>query len=291
LVESPHRPESQALAAEARETIARAGASAWGATSWEEPEVARRLAETDLVLSFGGDGTLIQGAHLTAPLGVPIAGVNFGRMGFLTEFAPDELAQGLPRLLAGDYWLEERLTLSVEHRRDGTLLGTYRAINEAMVGRGRVNKLLRLHTWVDGQYMTTFAADGILVATPTGSTGSNFAAGGPVLPPDMDALVLVAVMPFISFRNALVLDARSRVDVQVVLTPPPPYHEAVLSVDSNLSVEVRDGDRFSFTGGAVRTRFARVRPRHYFHAVLVGKLQRAPIEPPLPPDTPSPTGS
>lgn len=261
----------------------------WQASSWDDPAVGERLGGSDLVICFGGDGTLIRGARLTAPLGVPIVGVNFGKMGFLTEFAPHELAPGLPALLAGDYWLEERLTLSVEHRRDGRLLNTYLAINEAVVARGRVNKLLRLHAWVDRQYMTTYAADGLLVATPTGSTGSNLAAGGPVLPPDMDALVMAPVMPFISFRNALVLASQSRVDVQVVLTPPPPQHEAVLAVDSGTTVNLQDGDRLSFTGGDVRSRFARIRQKHYFHAVLVNKLQRAPIEPPLPPDTPSPS--
>ncbi len=289
LIESPYRPEAGALAETAKEIVRRRRVEIWSAPSWGDPAVAERLGETDLVLCFGGDGTLIRGARLAAPLGVPIVGVNFGKMGFLTELAPDELAAGLPVLLAGDYWLEERLTLAVEHRRDGVLLQTYLAINEAVITRGRVNKLLRLHTWVDRQYMTTYAADGLLVATPTGSTGSNLAAGGPVLPPDMDALVMAPVMPFISFRNALVLASRSRVDVQVVLTPPPPAHEAVLSIDSGTTVTLDDGDRLSFTGGDVRSRFARIRQKHYFHAVLVNKLQRAPIEPPLPPDTPSPT--
>ncbi|HEX2184222.1 MAG TPA: NAD(+)/NADH kinase [Chloroflexota bacterium] len=288
LVEFPHRPESGALASAALEVLRQAGTEVWTADSWEAPVVAQRLDSSDLVICFGGDGTLIRGARLAAPLGVPIVGVNFGKMGFLTEFAPDELLAGLPRLLAGDFWLEERITLAVEHRRDGQLMGSYLAINEAVVGRGRVNKMVRLYTWVDGQYMTTYAADGLLCATPTGSSGSNFAAGGPVLPPDMDALVLVPVMPFVSFRNALVLAGSSRVDVQVSLTPAPPLHEAFLSVDGGAAVMVKDGDRLTFAAGSVRCRFARLRPKHYFHAMLVSKLQRPPIEPPLPADTPSP---
>lgn len=288
LIDSPHRPEALALAVEAQDMIRRTGAAVWMASSWDAPEVAERLGTSDLVLCFGGDGTLIRGARLAAPMGVPIVGVNFGKMGFLTEFEPHELASGLPALLAGDYWLEERITLAVEHRRNGQVMGTYLAINDAVVGRGRVNKVVRLHTWVDGQYMTSYAADGLLVATPTGSTGSNLAADGPVLPPDMAALVLVPVMPFVSFRNALVLAASSRVDVQVSLSTPPPLHEAILCVDGGPAVMVADGDRLSFTGGSVRCRFARVRPKHYFHAALVPKLLRGPIEPPLPVDTPSP---
>ena len=267
----------------------RSGAQVWTAVRWDSPEVEQCLPRSDLVVCFGGDGTLIRGARLAAPLGVPIVGVNFGKMGFLAEFAPDEVATGLPGLLAGDYWIEERVTLAVEHRRDGALVGRHLAINEAVVGRGRVNRIVRLHTWVDGQYMTSYAADGLQVATPTGSTSSNLAAGGPVLPPGLAALVMVPVMPFVSFRNALVLHAQSRVDVQVAIAPPP-LHEAVLSVDGGTTAMVEDGDRLNFTGSDVRCRFARVRPAHYFYAVLVPKLQRGPLLAPFPPDTPPPSG-
>jgi NAD+ kinase len=288
LVEAPHRPDSRRLALAAQEQAVRAGVEVWLAPSWDVPWVEARLAETDLVICFGGDGTLIRGARLTAPLGVPIVGVNFGKMGFLAEFDPEEFGSRLPGLLRGHFWVEERLTLAVEHRRAGRLLSRYLAVNEALISRGRANKLLRLHTWADGQYLTTYAADGLLVSTPTGTTGSNLAAHGPVLPPDMEAVVMAPVLPFISFPNPIVFPAHSRLDVEVVLTPPPPQHDAVLFIDSGTSVTVDDGDRIGITGGAVRARFARVRPKHYFHAMLVAKLQRAPIEPPLPPDTPSP---
>jgi NAD+ kinase len=280
--------EAADLAAKTADLAARAGVETWTVERWEHADVAERLPGTDLVVCFGGDGTLIRGARHAAPLGIPIVGVNFGRMGFLTEFQPEEISVALPKLFAGDYWLEERRTLVVSHRRDGQTLGDHLTINEAIVGRGRVNRVVRLHTWVDDQYMTSYAADGLLVSTPTGSTASNLAAGGPVLPPEMDAMILVPVMPFVSFRNALVVSTESRIDVQVDVTPAPPLHEAVLSIDGGITVPVHDGDRLTFTGGDVRCRFARVRPRNYFHAVLVPKLQRGPILPPLPPDTPSP---
>lgn len=288
LVVGRDRAGAHDLSAKTADLARRAGVTVWQSDSWDSGAAPDRLPETDLVICFGGDGTMIRGARATAPHGVPIAGVNFGKMGFLTEFQPEEVAVGLPKLLAGEYWIEERSTLDVRHRRNAREIGRYLSINEAVVGRGRVNRVVRLHTWVDDQYMTSYAADGLLVATPTGSTASNLAAGGPVLPPDMAALVLVPVMPFVSFRNALVLHAASRVDVQVDVTPPPPLHEAILSIDGGTTALVEDGDRLSFTGGTVASRFARVRPKNYFHAVLVPKLQRGPILPPLPPDTPSP---
>ena len=280
--------EATDLAAKTADLAARAGLETWSAERWEQPDIASLLPRSDLVVCFGGDGTLIRGARHAAPLAIPLVGVNFGRMGFLTELQPEEVSVALPKLFAGEYWVEERRTLVVSHRRNGTDLGEHLVINEAVVGRGRVNRVVRLHTWVDDQYMTSYAADGLLVSTPTGSTASNLAAGGPVLPPEMDAMILVPVMPFVSFRNALVVPTDSRIDVQVDVTPPPPLHEAVLSVDGGITVPVQDGDRLSFTGGGVRSRFARIRPRNYFHAVLVPKLQRGPILPPLPPDTPAP---
>jgi NAD+ kinase len=279
------------LAAKTADMARRAGASVWETDSWEEPDATACLTGTDLVICFGGDGTLIRGARMVAPLGIPIVGVNFGKMGFLTEFAPDEVPASLPGMLAGEYWIEERITLSVRHQRNGETLNTYLTINEAIVGRGRVNRVIRLHTWVDDQYMTSYAADGLLVSTPTGSTASNLAAGGPVLPPEMEALVMVPVLPFVSFRNPIVVSSKSQIDVQVDVTPAPPLHEAILSIDGGTTVMVEDGDRLIFTGGEVRCRFARIRPRNYFHAVLVPKLQRGPILPPLPPDTPSPARS
>ncbi|MGI8422922.1 MAG: NAD(+)/NADH kinase [Chloroflexota bacterium] len=288
IVVGRHRPEATDLAEKTAELALRAGLATWTAEQWDTPETERQLPGTDLVVCFGGDGTLIRGARHAAPAGVPIVGVNFGKMGFLTEFQPEEISLALPTLFAGDYWVEERRTLLVGHRRDGTLLGEHLTINEAIVGRGRVNRVVRLHTWVDDQYMTSFAADALLVSTPTGSTASNLAAGGPVLPPEMAAMILVPVMPFVSFRNALVLSTESRIDVQVDVTPAPPLHEAVLSIDGGITVPVEDGDRLTFTGSDIVSRFARVRPRNYFHAVLVPKLQRGPILPPLPPDTPSP---
>ncbi|HEV2122007.1 MAG TPA: NAD(+)/NADH kinase [Chloroflexota bacterium] len=288
IVVGRHREDSTDLASKAADIARRGGATVWEAGSWEAPEVQDHLQGTDLVVCFGGDGTIIRGARLAAPFDVPVAGVNFGKMGFLAEFAPEEVTVALPGLFAGEFWIEERITLDVQHRRNGERLNSYLTINEAVVGRGRVNRVVRLHTWVDDQYLTSYAADGLLVATPTGSTASNLAAGGPVLPPDMEALVMVPVMPFVSFRNPVVLSASSRVDVQVDVTPAPPLHEAILSIDGGTTVMVQDGDRLTFTVGDVRCRFARVRARNYFHAMLVPKLQRGPILPPLPPNTPSP---
>jgi NAD+ kinase len=271
--------------------IARArGLDVWDASSWDLATVGPLLGDTDVVLCFGGDGTLIRAARGASPHGVPVAGVNLGRVGFLAEFAPEDMGTGWRTLLDGHYWIEDRVTLHIDHQRAGARIGSHRAINDAVVGRGPANHIVRLHTWVSGQYLTSFAADGLLIATPTGSTGSNLAAGGPVLPPDMEALVLTPVLPFVSFRNPLVFAAPTQIDVQVLLGSPQADQEAVLSVDGQESVAVHDRDQLTFRCDTMPARFARVRPRNYFHASLVPKLQRGTLLTPLPPDTPSPEG-
>jgi NAD+ kinase len=290
IVRSPHRAEASALA-EVAASVARArGLDVWEASTWDLAVVGPHLGGTDVVLCFGGDGTLIRAARAASPLAVPVAGVNLGRVGFLAEFAPEDMDAGWSALLDGRYWIEERVTLHIDHQRAGARIGSHLAINDAVVGRGPANHIVRLHTWVGGQYLTSFAADGLLIATPTGSTGSNLAAGGPVLPPDMAALVLTPVLPFVSFRNPLVFAAPTQIDVQVSLGSHQADQEAALSVDGQQAVVVKDGDRLTFRCDATPARFARVRPQNYFHASLVPKLQRGTLLTPLPPDTPSPEG-
>ena len=290
IVRSPHRPESGPLADEAAAVARGRGVDVWEASSWDLTEVDPCLDGTDVVLCFGGDGTLIRAARVASPHGVPVAGVNLGRVGFLAEFAPDDMGPGWQALLDGNYWVEERVTLQIDHQRQGERIGSHLAINDAVVGRGPANHIVRLNTWVGGQYLTSFAADGLLIATPTGSTGSNLASGGPVIPPDMAVLVLTPVLPFVSFRNPLVFGASTQIDVQVSLGSAPAGKEAVLSVDGGPAVAVQDGDRLTFRGGPMLARFARVRARNYFHASLVPKLQRGTLLTPLAPDTPSPDG-
>ena len=139
LVQSPHRPEAASLTSVAASAARAAGASVWEAPSWDDPSVGARLPETDIVLCFGGDGTLIRGARATAAFGVPIVGVNLGRVGFLAEFSPDEMPAGWDAVLRGEFWIEERVTLHVEHRRNGEHVGTHLAVNDAIIGRGRTS--------------------------------------------------------------------------------------------------------------------------------------------------------
>ena len=229
------------------------------------------VAGQDLIVLLGGDGSMLRTGTLAARHGVPILGINLGRLGFLGEAPPEEWREALTRVLAGDCWLEERMMLHVEHRRAGEVLGSYEALNEAVVGRGALARPVRLKALIDGGELTTYVADGLIVATPTGSTAYALAAGGPVLPPELRNILLIAIAPHLSIDRAIVLPQGSTVEV-IVRTD----HQAILSADGQYEVPLADGDAVRVCMSQFTTRFVRVRPRHYFYTSLVQRMQQNP---------------
>src|SRR5260370_3034586 len=148
------------------------------------------LAGQDMAIVLGGDGSMLRTGSIAARHAVPLLGINLGRLGFLGEVQPGGWLEALQRVLAGNCWLEERMMLHVEHRRARELLGSYEALNEAVIGRGAVARPVRLKTMIDGGELTTYVADGLIVSTPTGSTAYALAACGPHLsPPPRDTLL------------------------------------------------------------------------------------------------------
>jgi NAD+ kinase len=175
------------------------------------------------------------------------------------------------RVLRGDCWLEERMMLHLEHRRAGKVLGEYEALNEAVVGRGALARPVRLKTMIDGDELTTYVADGLIVATPTGSTAYALAAGGPILPPDLKNILLIAIAPHMSLDRAVVLPQGATVEVTVRHD-----HQAILSADGQCEVLLQDGDGVGVRMSDYLTRFVRVRPRPYFYTSLMQRMQQNP---------------
>jgi NAD+ kinase len=225
----------------------------------------------DMIVVLGGDGSMLRTGTLAAQRGIPILGVNLGRLSFLGEVQPDNWRETLARVLDGDYWLEERMMLHVEHWRAGQLLGSYEALNEAVVGRGALARPVRLKTLIDGGELTTYVADGLIVATPTGSTAYALAAGGPILPPELKNILLIAIAPHLTIDRAIVLPQGTTVEV-IARTD----HQAILSADGHYEVELQDGDRVLANMSAFLTRFVRVRPPHYFYTSLMQRMQQNP---------------
>lgn len=240
--------------------------------SLEEADLGERLAGHDLLIVLGGDGSLLHGGALAAPHGVPVLGINLGRLGFLTEAQPDEWEDVLARVMAGDYWLETRMMLHVEHCRAGKTLGEYEALNEAVVSRGAHAHPVRLKTFIDGGEFTTYVADGLILATPTGSTAYALAAGGPILPPELRNILLIAIAPHLSLDRAIVLAQGATVSVQVRTAA-----RALLSADGRVEVPLGDGDEVRVRMSDYVTRCVRVRPPTYFYSMLMARMAQNPV--------------
>jgi NAD+ kinase len=227
--------------------------------------------EFDLLIALGGDGTVLRAGHLCAPIGVPILGINLGRFGFLTEMRQDQWRELLPRLLSRDYWLEHRMMLHAEQWRAGELLGSWDVLNEIVVSRGHIVRPVHLVTYVDQRYLTTYVADALIAATATGSTAYALAAGGPIMPPELRNILLVAVAPHLSIDRAIILSEGSSVSI-VVNTD----HQAVLSPDGQVPIGLADGDRVEAYASEHTIRFLRFQDAGYFYRNLTPHMSQNP---------------
>lgn len=225
----------------------------------------------DLLIALGGDGTMLRAGHLCGPLGLPILGINLGHFGFLMEVRGNQWTDILPRLLAGDYWFEQRMMLSTELYRKGEILGKWDVLNEVVVGRGQIVRPVQLVAEVDGRYLTTFVADALIAATPTGSTAYALAAGGPILPPELRNILLVAVAPHLSIDRAIVLAEGSSVCITIHTS-----HQAVLSVDGQTPISVQNGDKVIARASDYTLKFVRFQDPGYFYRNITPHMEQNP---------------
>jgi NAD+ kinase len=277
ILHHPRKPESMALAGQMAELAQAHGCSAWLDSAWDESGVISRLGEQpelDLLITLGGDGTILRAARMGSHHDIPILGVKMGRLGFLAEVEPEAWQEPLEMVLEGQYWLERRLMLDVLLRRNGIVADEtgrelhFQALNEAVVSRGRLARIVRLSTWIDGDFLTTYAADGVIVATPTGSTGYALAAGGPILPPELRNILVVPIAPHLSLERAVVLSEGAVVKLEVAAD-----HQVILSVDGQFDVEVQNGDTVEVTASDASANFVRVRRPAYFYRNLMQRLK------------------
>jgi len=216
----------------------------------------------DLAVSLGGDGTMLRTVALACTAGVPVLGVNLGRLGYLTEIEPHGLEGALERFLAGDYSVEERMTLEVALEPAGggpPRHGATVVLNEAVVEKTVPGHTIRVTASIAGRPFVTYAADGLLVATPTGSTAYNLSAHGPILSPGLRALVLTPVSPHMLFDRPLVLDPEQWVRLELVAPRP-----AVLVLDGQSVDSLRPGDAVVCRMGPSPARLVTFGPRDFF---------------------------
>jgi len=240
--------------------------------SLNDDDLRRRVRDGafDLLVAVGGDGTMLRAGHLCAPSGVPILGVNHGRLGFLYQVEPDGWRGMIDRLLGGEAWIERRMMLRAEHMRAGKPAGTWHALNDVVVGRGPVLRPVHVAASVDGQFLTAFVADGLIAATATGSTAYALAAGGPILPPELRNILIVPIAPHLSVDRAVVLSEGSTVTVTVH------GDNAVLSVDGQAPVEMIDEDHVGVRAGDFDVKFVRFGDPGYFYRNLTAHMNQNP---------------
>lgn len=262
----PRVPASRPLARELVAALAAAGAVPSLLNAWEEKgELGSRLPELDWLVVMGGDGTLVRVGRLAAGHGLPVIGVNFGRLGFLAEIAPEEALTRIPALLDGSGTVEERLMLCCQ----APGLEPLEAVNDIFIGRGKVARAVRLTVAVDGATVMSFTADGTLVSTPTGSTAYSMSAGGPVVPPGLDVMVLTPVVPHPLPVRTLVLPPTATVDITIHVD-----EDALLSIDGQLHHELQDAATVTVTAAESRLRLLRAGTLEVFYSTLVERLRR-----------------
>ena len=265
ILANPTMPESCDEAREFQKTWQEASSIKTTLSTIDDIAVQRRIAqgEFDLLVVLGGDGTMLRAGHMAAPVNLPLLGINLGRFGFLMQLRREEWKAAIPRLLSRDYKLEQRMMLFAELLRGDVVLDSWQVVNEVVVCRGRHVRPIRISASVDGNNLASYFADGLIAATPTGSTGYALAVNGPILPPELRNILIIPVAPHMSLDHAVILSEGAT----VVFTPETD-HEAVVSIDGHEPVDLQAGDRVRISAGEHTLKFVIFQDPGYFYRNL-----------------------
>jgi NAD+ kinase len=244
--------------------------------SWVSPaenlDVLReRIPHTDLVITAGGDGTILRAVMLTAPREIPLVGINMGRLGFMTELQVHDALQNLPMYMDGNCRVEERSMIRCRLYRNGNVqpenTDGFHALNDIVLGRESISRVVTIRTVIDGADLASVRADGIIVSTATGSTGYNLAVGGPILDPSSDSLVLKPIAAHVGLSASLVLNPETV--VSLYLEGP---QDAVLSVDGFVNLQIQSGDWLEVEKSPLKAKFLRANPANHYYSTLTRRL-------------------
>jgi NAD+ kinase len=264
---NPEVAEAEPLARDVYQWIDKQGRDGWLVSTDELDDKEESVSHSSLIVVLGGDGTTLMAARMAVPHEIPIFGINLGRVGFLSEARPDNWPEKLNRVLSGEYWIERRLMLRAEVVRRGDSLADLTALNDVVVSRGAQVRVVRFHLYVDGDHVTSYTADGLIAATPTGSTAYSMAAGGPLLPPQLQNFLVLPVAPHLSFERPLVLHQEANVKIRVETE-----HEAIATADGQDAISLQSGDEVNINKHSCDSVFARVDGPSYFYLRLMQRL-------------------
>jgi len=246
----------------------------------EVDELSADPGDIDLLITLGGDGALLGGARWAGPAGTPVLGVNLGRLGFLTAVPLEQVEDAMARLVAGDFVIDSRMALDVRSMHKGGGGQEYYALNDAVLHKGGLVRMVPIRVWVDEEEIGLYRADGVIVATPTGSTAYSLSAGGPILDPRQDAIIVTPICPHTMAVRPLVLPPGSEITVEVS----GPSEEIILTIDGQVGATLKPGDRVSCRKASQPVRLVRL-PGQSFFSLLRRKLRWGDVSERLAPDS------
>jgi NAD+ kinase len=265
----PKKEAAGTLAEKLKRLIESRGINVWESSAWEEDEARKKINGTDLLLTVGGDGTILRAVQTIVPKSVPITGINLGNLGFMTELSVDEVEDRLIDLLDGKGWIDERYLLEAKIvSGDEEKSQKYYALNDVVLARGSVARVIHVEVRINGELLTTYKADGVIVATATGSTGYSLAAQGPILYPQSRELLLVPIAPHLSSSYSLVLPDSAVVKLTLMT-----YHSATISIDGHINSNLSSNVEVTVQHSLNTVKFLRIHPQNKFYSSLERKLK------------------
>lgn len=269
VIYNPFSDESHQLANEAILWLQERGVKTWQGTSREARERPEELQGAELIVAMGGDGTVLRAARAAIPHNIPMVGVALGHLNFMSELSPGTLYDGLTTLLDGGGWQDKRTLIEATLVRQNQTRETFTALNEIIVARGDLGRTIVVEVTLNNIPLTTYRADGVIVATATGSTAYALAAGGPILDPRSTGLVLVPVAAHLTALPSMVLNE----DAQITMTLRG-RNSAIVAADGHENVTMEPGDMVYAKRCDRMCTFARVQPLDHFYSILIRRLQR-----------------
>lgn len=218
------------------------------------------LKNLDVMVVLGGDGTLLRAARTMSDYNVPILGVNVGHLGFLTELEADKIEAALDMIISKNYTLDERMFIECKVIRNKRLAASYRALNDVVITRGTFARIIQLSTYVDSQHVVDYQADGIIIATPTGSTAYSLSAGGPIVEPSLDCLIITPICPHTLAARSFVV----RHDSVVVVKVEANHEDMMLTIDGQISFPLQSYDLIEVVQSTIKAKFVKLHQRSFF---------------------------
>lgn len=265
----PKKEAAEILAEKLKKTIESRGIDVWKSSAWNLEEARKQVNGSELILTVGGDGTILRAVQTVVPESVPITGINLGNLGFMTELSVDEIEDRLSDLLDGKGWIDERYLLEAEVGSDnGRKKQKFYALNDVVLARGSVARVIHVEARINEELLTTYKADGVIVATATGSTGYSLAAQGPILYPQSRELLLVPIAPHLSSSYSLVLPDSAVIKLTLIT-----YHSATISIDGHINSNLSSNIEITIQHSLNTVKFLRIHPRNKFYSSLERKLK------------------